>query len=64
MVMPEITGKVEYGRVDDLQWDMIFRPVISIEAWPRYEEAYLERPRTIPIGKLILHKAVIIDIYH
>jgi hypothetical protein len=26
--------------------------------------AYLERPRTIPIGKLILHKAVIIDICH
>jgi hypothetical protein len=29
MMMPEITGKVEYGRIDDLQWDMIFRPVQS-----------------------------------
>jgi hypothetical protein len=25
-MMPEITGKVEDDRIDDLQWDMVFRP--------------------------------------
>ena len=36
MMMPEKTGKVEYGRIDDLQWDMVFgstglasRPVLG-----------------------------------
>ena len=33
MVMPEITGKVEDGRIDDLQWDMVFRSSRSAK-WP------------------------------
>ena len=29
MMMPEMTGKVEDDSIDDLQWDMVFRPTLS-----------------------------------
>jgi hypothetical protein len=62
MVMSEMTSEIEYGSIDDLKWDMVFRPAYQLSPTSVDDETYLERPRTIPIGKLILHNAVINDI--